>query len=134
MKKILWPVLLLAMIGGLIGYNMWNKPHHDVSKGQADIVVSCEELMSSYEKNEEEANKKYLQKTVEVKGKVAKVEKTEEGTTIVLGSPESLTGVRCEMLDKNRGTNVMEGEEVVIRGKCAGSLMDVVMQRCVRMK
>lgn len=134
MKKILVSVLLLAIIGGLIGYKMWNMPHDDVSKGKADVVISCEELMSSYEKSEEEANKKFLEKTVEVKGKVAKVEKTEEGTTIVLGSPESLTGVRCEMLDINSGADVKEGEDVVIRGKCAGSLMDVVMQRCVRMK
>ena len=111
MKRILLIVLLLGLTGAGIGYRMYNKPHEDLSKSKADVTITATQLLADYEANETEANTKYLEKTLEVTGTVAKIEKTAEANTIVLGQADAMSTVRCEMMDKSAdfATQVKEG-------------------------
>lgn len=136
MKKILLLVLILLIGLGIFGYRKYNQPHEDLSKGKADISLTAEKIMADYEANEEEANKLYLEKTIDVKGQVVSMEKADGGVTVVLGNPDAMSAVRCEFLPESASdlSNVKSGQEIVVRGKCAGSLMDVIFQRCILVK
>ena len=136
MKKIAIIIGLLAIIGAGVGYMMYNKPHKDIKSTKADITISAEELFTAYEADETAANTKFLDKMIEVKGKVLEVKTDEEGNTAVsLEGGGMMFGVICNLdaLSEHKRTEFQTGEEVTFKGICTGLLMDVVLVRCVEM-
>ncbi|MCO6488524.1 MAG: hypothetical protein J5I98_08910 [Phaeodactylibacter sp.] len=134
MKKLLGTGLLLALVAGGIGYFMYNKPHQNMEKAQADVVLGAEELFTAFEANETEANQKYLDKVVKVSGLVKEVSTDEEGNvSVTLESGSEMFGVICQMdnLTQHGKTDFKPGEQVTFKGICTGMLMDVVLVRCV---
>jgi len=134
MKKYIKYILLLALIGGALGFYMYNKPHKSISKAKTDIELSANQLFSDFENNEVEANTKYLDKVMEVEGMVKEITKDENGmTSITLEAGSEMFGVICQMddLSKHKRTDFEEGEKVKFKGICTGVLMDVVLVRCV---
>ena len=100
---------------------------------KADISLKAAQLFSEYEADEKAANTKYLDKTVEVTGKVQSTESKEGKTSITLDAGGLMGGVICTLdeLTKHKRTSFKEGEEVTLKCKCTGMLMDVVLVRCV---
>lgn len=134
MKKYLKYVLLLALIGGSFGYYMYNKPHQNMNKATAEIHLTSTQLFTDYENDETEANGKYLDKIMEISGKIKEVATDENGMmSLTLESGSDMFGVICQMdnLSKHQRTEFEEGEEVKLKGICTGVLMDVVLVRCV---
>lgn len=134
MKKIIPLVLLIAIIGGIVGYQMYNKPHEDMRSAKADLEVEATDLFSAYESDEAAANTKFLDKKIVVKGKVMKVETDEAGKVgITLDAGGMLGGVVCKLdeLTDHQRTEFAEGETIAFKGICTGMLMDVVLERCV---
>ena len=134
MKKYLKYVLLLVVIGGVSFYFYSNKPHKNINNAAVDLELSSTQLFTDFENNEQEANQKYLDKIVEVSGKVKEVSLDEEGnTSITLESGSEMFGVICQLdnLTKHARTNFKKGEEIKLKGICTGVLMDVVLVRCV---
>ena len=70
MKKWALIVLLVISIGGYIGYKMYNKPFDVMKDMKEDFSMTAEDLYNQFDANEEEANKKYLNKIILVSGKV----------------------------------------------------------------
>ncbi|MBK9641418.1 MAG: hypothetical protein IPO72_09085 [Saprospiraceae bacterium] len=56
-------------IGGYIGYKMYNKPFDVMKDMKEDFSMTAEDLYNQFDANEEEANKKYLNKIILVSGK-----------------------------------------------------------------
>ncbi len=136
MKKIAIIIGLLAVIGAGVGYMMYNKPHKDIKSTKADISISAEELFAAYESDESAANARFLDKMIEVKGKVLEVKTDEDGNTVVsLEGGGMMFGVICNLdaLSEHKRTEFQTGEEVSFKGICTGLLMDVVLVRCVEM-
>lgn len=134
MKKLLGIGLLLALIVGGAGYFMYNKPHQNMEKAKADVVLDARELFTAFEANETEANQKYLDKVVKVSGLVKEVSTDEEGNvSVTLESGSEMFGVICQMdnLTQHDKTDFKPGEQVTFKGICTGMLMDVVLVRCV---
>ena len=134
MKKYLKYIFLLAVLGGAFGFYMYNKPHQNMSKAAAEMQLSATQLFTDYENDEATANGKYLDKIMEVSGKVKEVTTDENGmTSLTLESGSEMFGVICQMdnLTKHDRTDFKEGEEVKLKGICTGVLMDVVLVRCV---
>ncbi len=134
MKKLLGIGLLLALVGLGVGYFTYNKPHQNMEKAEADVSIQAPELFSAFESDEGSANEKYLDKVIQVTGTVKEVSTDEEGNvSLTLESGSDLFGVICQLdnLTEHEKTDFQPGEQVTLKGKCTGMLMDVVLVRCV---
>lgn len=124
-KIILIVVLVIAVVGGVVGYRMWNKPHAQV-EDVAGIKVTTTELVQAYEEDEAAANEKYLDEAIQVTGTVTGTETNQDGQLLVILDDN----VQCTMKDKN--TSVSESEKVTVKGFCSGSsLFGVVLREGV---
>ena len=135
MKKPIYLLLLLAILIGIsVGGYMYFKPHPKLERIEADFVLASADLFKAYEANEVEANAKYLNSLIEVKGIVREISPTEAGGyTLILGSNTDMFGVSCafEPNDAQGLEKIQSGMEVTIKGLCSGMLMDVNLSRCI---
>lgn len=134
MKKYLLLLLLLVIVGLGVGYFLYNKPHKNIAKTPADFELEAPALFQEFETDETAANAKYLDKVVEVKGRVKETSVNEEGVvSVTLDAGADLFGVICQLdnLSEHKRLEFSEGETLTFRGVCTGMLMDVVLVRCV---
>lgn len=136
MKKILPIIGILALIGGIAGFMMYNKPHDDIRSAKADFEKTATELFTDFETDETAANAKFLDKIITVSGTIAEVSKDEEGkVSITLDGGGLMGGIICKLDDfsEHKRTDFTAGETVTLKGICTGMLMDVVLVRCVEL-
>ncbi|HEX8461933.1 MAG TPA: hypothetical protein VF623_10905 [Segetibacter sp.] len=131
-KPIIIIIVILALAGFAVAYAMWNKPQRKV-EDEKGIVVTSAQLVKDYQANENEANKKYLDKAIEVNGTITEVKKNQDGkATITLTSEDAFTGVFCTL--KTDTPNLAAGSAVTIKGICSGMLTDVRLREAVVVK
>ncbi len=135
-KKIIFFLGVLFLILAAWGWYLFNKPHTDVSNLKASVTINATELFNEYQTDEIAANKKYLDKIIEVKGLIAEVQQTDSTMNVLLHGGTEMGGVNCSLFakDSKKNTSFRQGSEVVIKGKCAGFLMDVSLVDCVLVK
>lgn len=132
MKRILIILLILGVIGGGIGYQMYNKPHENIEKAATDITVPASEIFNSFENDETAAGTKYNDKIVAVSGKISDVGTDDDGTVkVTLDAGGDFGGVICQMEPGAKSADFQVGEQATFKGKCTGYLMDVIIVRCV---
>ncbi len=126
-------VVLVVGIGAVIyGIRMYNKPHLDVSTHKAEYHIRAMALIRSFRENEQESNQLYLNKVLEVTGKVKSLTTDNDETVIVLGVTDDPETVRCVMTGmREMPGRIKVGNEISIRGICTGYLLDVVLVRCI---
>jgi hypothetical protein len=126
MKKSLVIIFLLFILAGFwIAYRMYNKPHRDPT-AESSIQITAVDLFRSYETNEVEANGRYLDKVLEVSGKVIEITNNQENfPVIILETDNPMFAVRCTMEKADASANV--GDTVKIKGICTGYLSDVII-------
>ena len=133
-KLILAGIVIVGVIGMISGIYMYNKPHADLTSQEADFVMPSSRLFSEFEADENSAMEKYANKVIEISGKVQEITTTGEGgTVLVLRGDEDMFGVNCafEAQDAAAVEDLQTGQEITLRGLCAGMLMDVNLSRCV---
>jgi cbb3-type cytochrome oxidase subunit 3 len=128
MKKyvIILVVLVLVFVGG---YYYIYKVHRNIEMENEVYNDEVENLFLSYKENEIDANLKYLDKTIIVKGFISSLE--QEAKALVL--EHQLNAV---FMDKLPETLVI-GEEIMIKGRLIGfdSLIEELkMDQCVLIK
>ena len=129
-KKIFYAILILALIGGSIGYYMYSKPLASIESMNTEHKLTSEELLQLYEEDEESANAKYLDKVIEVTGIVNKAEKNNGTTSIYLSTLSDFSNVIFQLEEDD--PSIKKGDEVTMKGICTGYLMDVVLVRSKR--
>ena len=124
-KIILIVAVLAAVVGGAVGYWMWNKPHTQVEDVKG-TEVSVAELTNAFAADEVKANETYLNKAIVVKGAVTEIQDNQDGNLLVI-----LEGsVQCTMRDK--GVKAEVGKIVTVKGFCTGSsLFGVLLSNCI---
>ena len=129
MKKIIITLLVLGVIGGAYGLYLFNKPSEDVSNKKVEVTITATELLKSFKDDETVANSTYLNKVILVSGVVKSV--SIEGTiqNILIESNDLMSTVSCEMSEPAESVNT--GDKVMVKGQCAGYLIDVVLTKCV---
>lgn len=133
-KKILIALLVIALAAVAYGYYLYNKKPADVRKQSPDYELTAEALLADYNKDETAANLKYLDKVIAVKGKVTEV-KLDAATgqaTVILDSGDPMAAVTCSFYEEEAAAVKLlsPGNGVIIKGKCTGKLMDVVLNKC----
>jgi len=130
-KKILVAVIIVAVLAAVAFIAVYNKPHQSVDN--VDTEVTAIQLIEAFDNNEVVANETYLDKVIEVKGKVRQVLKQQNSFVVLLGDDSSLmSGVSCTLDNKDDSLayGLKPGDELVIRGICTGYLLDVVLINC----
>ncbi len=118
-------MLVLAIFIFCYGYYVWNKPHRDVSK-EKGIKISAIALFDSFRNNEKNADSLFLNKAVEVTGKVTNVKTNNAGQTVVyLQSHDPLFGINCTFV--HAPGSIQKNMEIVFKGICTGYLDDVIL-------
>lgn len=133
-KIILFAALAVLLAGAGFGLYLYNKPHADLNDQLPAFSLTASELFSEYEADEAGSNEKYLNKLIEVTGKVQSVEGAAATGLVVILATESMMGggVSCAFEPADApATLPAKGDEVKVKGLCSGMLMDVSLSRCV---
>jgi hypothetical protein len=136
-------VVFLFIIGVLAlaiwqGYRYFYRAPKDLSTLNAAASLTTTQLIQAFESDSAKANQLYLGKIIAVEGNIKSVDE-EDGVTIVLGDPASMSSVRCSMDTSHRGKwgALEKGRKIVIKGNCTGFTSDellgsdVILNRCV---
>lgn len=127
MKKLLYLLIIGGLIGGAIGLYLYNKPADKAVTSKVVVSTTAAQIVEDYKNDEATSNERYLNKVVAVRGTIAKINKNDETTAIVLASDDALSSVVCE-LSGDTGTYQV-GDEVQVKGLCAGYLLDVLLTK-----
>ena len=136
-KKILIPFLIFILIiaGGayyyVFVYSIQN--HRNVNKEEA-LVVIADSLIQAYSNNETNANAKYLNKVLEIKGILIDTATNQQhALTLTMGDKNNLSFVYVT-LNKLPTTPIIIGDTIMVRGICNGILSDVVINDAILIK
>ena len=128
-KKIVIIVLAISTILACSVYYyvfVYAKNHHRDPLNEQGIIVTAEKLVNTFQKNEQEGNGLYLNKTVDVTGKVASIIKNQENKTVVsLQSQDPFSSVACTLKIEN--SKIYVGQTITLKGICTGFLSDVIV-------
>jgi len=115
-------VLLLTACGG---------SEEDLNSTQNAEKISASSLMKKFERNTEDAEKRYIGKALEVSGRISEVSNNSLGSIIFVLKTESNTGaqVMCTMLSDN--FKYEPGNDVKIKGFCNDYKFNVLLDKCV---
>lgn len=133
LRNVLIILLLAVIVGGVIGYKQYNKPHRDLMEEKVTAALSAQELFKTFEEDESAANDRYLDEMLEVSGTIEKVNVGQEKSTIQLKTDHMMAGIICEFEPGAMKNIPVEGDAITVRGICTGKLMDVVLVRCIIM-
>jgi hypothetical protein len=136
MKRKIIPILIIILCGAYLVFQYVNRPHKSISSASADYEMTAGQLYQLFDENEEAANKKYLDKTIVVKGIVSQVNLGGDNPEIILSTEGQMGGVSCSLdpLSEHAKSEFMPGQTVSFKCICNGFLMDVVLQRCIQVE
>ncbi len=129
----------ILIIGGGLGYYLYQKPVKDFSNSNADLALTAKEIFAEFEKDELAANEKYVtdDKTIEVSGTIIEISTNDNGTVTLLLDVENPDGdLSCSIVkeDSDYANTLQKGTSVKIKGQCTGYQdlinKEVVMIRC----
>jgi hypothetical protein len=132
-KKVLLLLFISAVAVAGYGFYLYNKKPVDLREIPPAYTLSVTSLLQDFNKDETTANKKYLNKAIAVSGKIKEVKLEPQGqATVILESEDPLAGVTCSFYNEETAAvkKLKEGENIVIKGKCTGKLMDVILNEC----
>jgi len=128
--------LTLFIAVALVFYFLYNKPHPDFEKMDADYSMPAVALYKSFTTDKKGAETKFNGRVIAVTGKLTKIEKNDSITTCVFVFDQGMfgdEGIRCTMLQKysSMAGNLQPGCEIKIKGYCTGfNDTDVVLDKC----
>ena len=140
-KIILFSFLAIVIIGGAVGFYMFNKGPVNVNNAKGKKIEAAA-LYQVFLKDSVQGRKEYANKILEVSGMVVKVSKNQQNQVIVmLQTNETGAYVNCT-LEKDV-TGLVENKQAVLKGICTGMGMgdadlgimgDVYLVRCYLVK
>jgi hypothetical protein len=128
--KMIGNILVVGFIIG-IGFAGWlyNKPHRDIGAEEADYNLSANELFEAFLREEEQANKKYLNKVVQVNGSVKETSIDQKGrVSLVLAAEEAdMGGVNARFSEDQteKAKKVGKDKQITIKCRCIGFESDL---------
>ncbi len=141
MKKMIVPLLLLALCGAGIGFYFFNKGPVDV-KHSRGIEVTAEDLYKQYDTDSSGANKKYSGKILQVSGEITDISTNADNIKIItLKTGSSSASINCTMEELTETPKA--SEKINVKGICSGIGQgdadlglkgDVYLSRCFLVK
>lgn len=124
---------MVALVGGYFTYTYVNKPVVDMSEAVSITQLSATELFDVYNTREAYADSCYSGQIIEVHGKIRSLSTEGPNKSLILETGDMIFGIDCGMdsTQSDQMMNLSEGQDIRIRGECAGLNGDVVMVRCI---
>ncbi len=127
------PILVIFLMVVTAGLMTFHKPHKSLENMKPEYVTNASLLFEEYSMQEQRSNEKYLDKVIMVTGEIKEITKVaDDRINVTLETGDDIFGVSCtfeKKADALYSFNV--GDNINIKGLCAGMLMDVVMINCV---
>ncbi len=132
-KFFLAGILLCLFLFSVWSYFLFSRKHESTKNLKADISINAADLYNQYSANEAEANRKFLNKVILVRGKISEATNNGNAQSYVLDKISS-GGINCQMTaEKDKTDFIIPADSIItIKGKCTGFLMDVNLVDCVR--
>lgn len=127
-RNIILGLSLIILIGAITTFIVFRPAANTVKNEKPDFILTASELVMAFEAGEEQANQKYLGKVISVSGMIEEMTHQTEGTTIVLNANDAMGAISCQFADKQ--PHLPAGSVIIIKGQCAGYLMDVILSKC----
>lgn len=109
------------------------QPAHKAIIHEPLISIPALNLYIEYEYNTDLADAHYLGKQLEIKGAITdKIELPDGEIMLVFQKPCDLYGVVCLFEASNAAhvQNIKIGDIITLQGRCAGKIVDVMMEDC----
>lgn len=131
--KILIGLIILMSIVILYGLNLYNKPHLNVEKTDADLVINFQDLLDDYKNDENLANRKYVDQVIQINGEISEITVENGNSIIIFKDSTGTSSVMCHMSPEEnlKVLKLKKDGEIILKGICNGYLIDVIMIRCV---
>jgi len=114
-----------------VKFYIFRKSDDSVASKNAYYTIEAVDLLNSFETDETSANKKYLDKVIEVTGIVDNFVTTKTETNVYLRQPGKTSGIMCSFnTSEFQKQPIKSGDRVKIKGICSGYLLDVVLNKC----
>ena len=112
---------------------LYNKPHSDTSAIKPAFSFNAGDLYREYRADETAANKKLVDKVIEVRGMVSDLRQTDSTADVQLdtGDPEGTISCGFLVIGHKQMSLPAKGSSVTIKGRCTGLLADVNLVDCV---
>ena len=133
MKKIIFILVILFAIATSFYYYtfVYSKTHHRNAQAEASVVITADSLSAAYQADEQKANVKFLNKAVEVTGRILSIDKDQANhTTLLMGKADAFSNVSITLSSTQPITQKV-GETITVKGVCTGSLSDVIINEGV---
>lgn len=117
-QRILFIVMGLALVGFVIGYLVWNKPHEDVKDTDA-VETDAVSLYNTFTKDAAEAKSNYLNKIVQVSGVVQGISANQQQQQIIL-LKTSVPGASVNCTMEQNSDKIKQGDTITLKGICSG--------------
>jgi len=129
---------LLAFLAVITGLSIYGLVYHILAKqtmSPPDVVLSAGALTDAYDNSEGHADSLYLYKKLSVKGALYRLHKNESGQYVATLEGRSIghTAVDCilDSLYSPMPPEVKRGDTLIIRGRCDGRSLNVILVQCI---
>jgi len=134
-KVALFVVAFIALSAILAALYMYNLKATDMSKAKPDFIITASALQQEFEVDEAAASTRYVNKILEVTGKITSiVPGANNSITITLVTENDFSSVICTFPAIADPSVLKTGQEITLRGGCSGFLMDVQLNNCAIIK
>ena len=133
-KNILLAILFIALAASFYGYKLYHKEHKNLNEIKPDYIVSPANLLAEFEVDETAAQTKYVNKIIQIEGKLLDIQKVGEQVIWIISTSSPLSNIQCEMDPRyihQVNKNVVKGTKVIVQGICSGKLMDIILNQVV---
>ena len=126
-KKIIISLLVLIALGITgVWYFVFYSPVHNRRnvENEKGITINATELVKEFVSNEDSANKKYVNKTIQISGIVNNTVTDSEGTTIFIETNDSVNTISVRLIKNN--TTTTKGSTITVKGILTGFILNEV--------
>lgn len=124
-------VVVTVVITAVVSYTVFRASPDTLSNFEPDYIVESAVLVNAFAANEKAANAIYLDKVVQVTGKVVDVEKSTTDKTSISLQGDIMGNVSCLIPNKQlQGVKLRNGMILTLKGRCTGYILDVVLIKC----
>ena len=128
-NKIIISILIFGSLCFFIVYQTYNTPHRNIMGSTKDISLTADKIMDDFFSDESKANKRYLDKIIEVSGIISELKVVKEKGIITLKTTQDFGNVLCHLSEDTSQDiqTLSEGQRITLKGVCTGYLMDVIL-------
>ncbi len=127
--KILAGLAIVLLIAYLVVINI---PQANIKGKDAVETISAVSLYEAFTTNENNANKKYIGKVIQLSGEIDEIYADENNEPVVVlrsNAGDLVSVVTLESSEEKEIASYKEGDEITLKALCSGKLMEVTLSK-----